>query len=1023
MARFLRLLGVTILLVVALARPGHSNQTTLTTPVAPLTMAGLASFLNAAFTTVATNYSGSTPPAVCTGGTACTYQFWLDTSTSPRVLRMYDGTQWVPFASLNTSTHSFVFPQNYISVSDYGAVGNGVTDDTAAFQAAANAATGSSGAGTVFVPPTTSCYMVSSINATNMNSVTFQGVGDQSNICINGEDAQGNWWDLSGSRNMAFSQIKISGTSGQVPDVAFLWACTGTSCGTSGVLSGLSFDHVTISAYTNKAILYGYGFGPVGGSAAGATNGGGSLNISNSMWTQRQDGAFSANPYERNSVVHLNGLNSLNIRSANVTLTSTAATVWGAVFTNSYLVEFGQASTMSNNTVLVLYNANRFVATGGVFQGRGDTSVAIWSNSEGITFLGPVFEQAGGSNNVVNYWVQLGGGFNTYVNFISAQWSAPRLGFIALDAGTDTVTGGTWSLNVTNSTVGLNDANAPFISKTANGCGPFVSTNDWIKNSTINFIGGADAVVSCGNIDAATYLQNSGTITLEAGAADYSFKLPGVAVDNASTRFYRPSSGTDYISAAVLHNAAAPDYPTLAPNNGFVTLGAAGTTATIAANVTSKGGASTSIGNTNQVQVLSAYGPPSGVAYVSVSGATTGQNPIILGTGEANTGLTLSTTGAGRVNIAALTAVAPILGTPTSVTLSNATGLPVSTGISGLGTGIATALAVNVGTAGAPVVNGGALGSPSSVGTLPALTLGGTISGAGNQINNVVIGASTPLAGSFTTLGASGAVSMTGTLATLVNSQNSTTYIAISNTNVGASASASFLLASNFGTFSFTQYSTAAGGSTALSAPADGSMNIDLPGATGGVWSVRTTNSYNTRLSVAANGQVTMPAAITSTSKTTGTLVVTGGVGISGASFTDTLNVITMANAATTSAVCYNTGTGLLTYNGTVGTCTVSDETKKNMGPRIANALAKVLAINGVSYTWKDSSLGTGTQIGVGAQTVERVFPELVSTDSSGLKSVDYQRLTAPLIEAIRELKADNDNLSARLRRVESARR
>lgn len=39
--------------------------------------------------------------------------------------------------------------------------------------------------------------------------------------------------------------------------------------------------------------------------------------------------------------------------------------------------------------------------------------------------------------------------------------------------------------------------------------------------------------------------------------------------------------------------------------------------------------------------------------------------------------------------------------------------------------------------------------------TIPAVTLGGTVSGGGNQINNVVIGTSTPLAGSFTTLDAS----------------------------------------------------------------------------------------------------------------------------------------------------------------------------------------------------------------------------------------------------------------------------
>jgi len=94
----------------------------------------------------------------------------------------------------------------------------------------------------------------------------------------------------------------------------------------------------------------------------------------------------------------------------------------------------------------------------------------------------------------------------------------------------------------------------------------------------------------------------------------------------------------------------------------------------------------------------------------------------------------------------------PVTTTGTLAISLSGTALPVAnggTGITSLGTGIATALGVNVGTAGSPVVNGGALGTPSS-GTVTNLT--GTAS-----INiNGTVGATTASSGAFTTLSATG---------------------------------------------------------------------------------------------------------------------------------------------------------------------------------------------------------------------------------------------------------------------------
>jgi len=92
---------------------------------------------------------------------------------------------------------------------------------------------------------------------------------------------------------------------------------------------------------------------------------------------------------------------------------------------------------------------------------------------------------------------------------------------------------------------------------------------------------------------------------------------------------------------------------------------------------------------------------------------------------------------------------------------------------------------------------------------------------------------------------------------------------------------------------------------------------------------------------------------------------------------------------------------------------------KKNIKP-IDNALDKVLKLNGYTYDWKDASefpgqsLGKGHDMGVIAQEVEKQFPEAVTTNADGYKAVSYTELVPALIEAIKTLKAEIDELKKR---------
>jgi hypothetical protein len=95
-----------------------------------------------------------------------------------------------------------------------------------------------------------------------------------------------------------------------------------------------------------------------------------------------------------------------------------------------------------------------------------------------------------------------------------------------------------------------------------------------------------------------------------------------------------------------------------------------------------------------------------------------------------------------------------------------------------------------------------------------------------------------------------------------------------------------------------------------------------------------------------------------------------------------------------------------------------SDKRYKTDITPIDNAIDKINRMNGVKFNWKreafpDKNFSADPQIGLIAQEVEAVLPEVVKTDDQGYKSLAYNKLIAVLVEAIKELNAKVEQLEA----------
>ena len=134
------------------------------------------------------------------------------------------------------------------------------------------------------------------------------------------------------------------------------------------------------------------------------------------------------------------------------------------------------------------------------------------------------------------------------------------------------------------------------------------------------------------------------------------------------------------------------------------------------------------------------------------------------------------------------------------------------------------------------------------------------------------------------------------------------------------------------------------------------------------------------------------------------------------------------------------TSTGTLTMSGSYSgtfqakgnlSAYASDERLKNFKGKIENALDKVDRLSGYYYEWNDlaksldngKSFKDGIEVGVSAQEVEEVLPEVVSIApiveienlDTDYKTIHYDKIVPLLIEAIKELKTEVEELKTKL--------